>query len=475
MSAQKFLGFVATGVLAAFAFAGPVAAQSNHEQIVEAYGGEYDPDGLGRYVRSIVDRLEPHANLDRPIRHVTVLNSPIVNAFATPEGGVYVTRGIMALANSEDELAGVIGHEIGHVAEGHGASRQSTSILAGLGSVVLQAAGAGDLAMLGYNVGANLGMASYSRGQEADSDRLGVRYLRRAGYDPYALHDFFLSMRLNERLQETLAGSGSQGFVPRMEFFSTHPNTEGRMDAVYERAQAHGVEEGEIPRTVSRYFDMIDGMEYGDASEQGYVRGRRFVHPDLRFEFEVPEGYRIQNGQSAVQSTHQDGSVIYFDLASNPYGRRDLDRYLRNDVAQELSTNISNMQTFRVNGLEAASGEGVVSQGRETRALYAVAIEADNGQVYRFFMTGPRDGRTEGQRGWLDTVGTFRRLGYDEAEEVASLRIDIVRVQRGETVADLADRMAFDDYREERFRTLNGLRNRDELVAGQDVKIVVGY
>ena len=469
---NKIFGLLAVGALAALAFAGPVHAQGQHEQIVEAYGGAYTYNGVDEYVRDIVDRLEPHASLRRPIQHVTVLNTPMVNAFATPEGGVYVTRGIIALANSEDELAGVIGHEIAHVAEGHGGSRQSISIGAALLGLGLQAAGVGDLGLLGYNVAANLGLSSYSRGQERDSDRLGTRYIYRAGYDPYAMHDFFQSMLLNERLAQELAGS--QSYTPPVEFFSTHPNTQGRMEEVYDRAERRGVAEGEIPRTVDAYLYRIEGMLYGDDSEQGFVRGRSFIHPDLRFAYDVPQNYTIQNGTSQVVAFHQDGSNIIFDMAQvNSNRRSNLGNYLRNEASQEVEAQIQNVQEFRINGVRAASGRTVIRQDNQNRELFAVVFEGDGNNIFRFFMVGPRDGRSASQRGWVDTMDSFRRLSDSEAAEASALTIDIVQVQRGETVADLAARMAFDDHREARFRTLNGLRNNDTLQQGQLVKIVV--
>jgi len=469
---NRILGFAAAGMIAALAHSGGALAQDQHEQIVEAYGGEYDPDGLGVYVRDIVSRLEPHADLRRPIRHVTVLNTPMVNAFATPEGGVYVTRGIMALANSEDELAGVIGHEIGHVAERHGEQRQTASIGAALLGLGLQAAGVGDWGMLGYNVAANLGLSSYSRDQEADSDRLGVRYIHRAGYDPYALHDFFQSMQLNEQLSQRL--SGTQSYLPAMEFFSTHPNTEGRMEDVHGLARNTGVAEGAVPRHRDDYLERISGMLYGDNSDEGFVRGRSFVHPDMRFTYEVPQGYTIQNGTSQVVAFHQDGSTITFDMApANNSAKYNLGSYLTNTWGQELGAQIRNVQSFRINGVNAASGRATVTQNRQNRELFVVAYEGDGNQIFRFMMVGPRDGRSASQRGWVDTMDSFRRLTTDEAAVQSPLHIDLVRVERGDTVATMASRMAFDDFREDRFRTLNGLTANDTVYAGQLVKIVV--
>ncbi len=472
MNVFRHLAIAGFAVMLSFAAGAPALAQggSQHDQIVAHYGGEYDPDGLGRYVRRIVERLEPHADLDRPIRYVTVLNSPVINAFATPEGGVYVTRGIVALCNSEDELAGIIGHEIGHVVEDHGQGRQGVSILAGLGSILAESLGVGELGMLGYNVAANLGLNGYSREQERESDRLGVRYLHRAGYDPYALHDFFRSMQRDGQLSQQLAGQEVTN--NRMDFFSTHPNTDGRMEAVYARAERKGVAEGEIARTVDPFLDEIDGMLYGDGDEQGFVRGRKFYHTDMGFTYEVPRGYTIQNGTESVVAFHDDGSTIIFDLAQAS-SRKGLSGYIQQDMSTELGTQLSNIQTFTVNGIPAASGQAVVNNNGQQRDIMAVAYDAGNGRIYRFVMSGPYSRSSAYDRGWIDTMDSFRWLDGSEVAGLHSLILDVVRVGRRDTVASLAEQMEFDDYREERFRTLNGLRNNDTVERGQRVKLVV--
>lgn len=470
---MKHLGL--TSIMAALAFvlmaAVPAAAQqSQHEQIVEYYGGEYDPDGLGQYVRSIVDRLEPHANLDRPIRYVTVLDTPIVNAFATPEGGVYVTRGIIALANSEDELAGVIGHEIAHVAEAHGDSRQGAALITGIIGLGLQVAGAGDWAMLGYNVGANLGLSSYSRGQEADADRLGVRYLHRAGYDPYALADFFWSMEAEADLQRRMSGQGTSSLAA-MEFFSTHPNTEGRIESTHDRARRKGVAEGERPRIVEEYMARIDHMLYGDSEEQGFIRGQTFYHPDLDFQFTVPTGYRLRNSATAVNAQHSDGSNIRFDLGQTG-NKRNLGDYLVRDFAQELGVQLYNAQTFTLDGRRAANARGTAVVNNRNVDVFVVAYDGGGDQVYRFVMSGPT-GRSIAERGWYDTQDSFRRMSDYESAGLHAYRVETRRVRSGDTVENLAYLMAFDDFQVDRFRTLNGLRRNDTVSAGDWVKIVV--
>lgn len=179
------------------------AGDQNHPQILQQFGGEVQDPAIRAYVDEIGRKLVRQTEQPGAKWKFTVLDSPVVNAFALPGGYVYVTRGLIALANDEAELAGVIGHEIGHVTAAHSANRQERSTLAQLGVLGAQVAGAvaglsGPLLdMLGQASGAagQAYVASYSRTQEFEADQLGVRYLAAAGYDPSAEADFLASLQ----------------------------------------------------------------------------------------------------------------------------------------------------------------------------------------------------------------------------------------------------------------------------------------
>ncbi len=409
----------------------------------------------------------------------TVLNSPVVNAFALPGGQVFVTRGLVALANSEAELAGVIGHEIGHVTAGHADSRQTrgavaTGLLVGaqiLGSVfgvapgVLNATGQlGQLAAGGI-------LADYSRDDELVADQLGVRYLARAGYDPYAEADFLESLANSAALDARMAGrkynSSTTGW------FSSHPATPDRARNAVALARDSGAPgPRQEARYRERYLEAIRGVTYGDSREQGFVRDRTFSHPLLGFTFTVPEGFEILNSSDAVRATGPDGARFIMDGATNPAGS--LERYIVDTWIPAISRQFpvgrpGRVTTRRLNGMEAATTVLPATIGRQQHEVLLTAVRLD-GKLYRLAGLVPRG---SGQMAAVQkATDSFRRLSRGEAAALVPTEVEIVTVRRGDTVASLAARMAPDAFAEARFRVLNGLQQGEEVLPGERVKLV---
>ncbi len=440
--------------------------RENHPKVLAEFGGAYPDGDLQRYIASLGNLLARTS--DRPDQQYTftVLDSPIVNAFAVPGGYVYVTRGLLALANNEAEIAGVLAHEIGHVAARHAAERYSTGVLASIPAVFAGIlTGSSDVANLAGAAGAAY-LQSYSRDQEYQADLLGVRYMSRANYDPYGMGSFLAQLQADDRLDAKLVGRPE--LADQTSIMATHPRTADRIQRAIEEAGGTQVIDPLVERDL--YLSKIDGMLYGDQPEQGFIRGRRFAHPTLRFDFVVPPGFHITNSADAVIAQRADGGVIIFDRAPQPASTRMID-YLIDEWAPRLD--IADAQVINVNGLDAATGSGRLSTRSGSRDVRLVAIRADANAVYRFiFLTKPEITRVlapELQR----TAYSFRRLSAAEAAALQAQRIRVVRVEPGDTVSSMAQRMAFDDFREERFRVLNGLAAGDRLVPGQLVKLVV--
>jgi predicted Zn-dependent protease len=453
-----------------------------HPQILQQFGGAYTRGGVDSYVNDIGVRLA--ANSEQPDAKwtFTVLDSPVINAFALPGGYVYVTRGLIALANSEAELAGVIGHEIGHVTAAHSVQRQQQSAIAQAGvlAAVIGAAilGADPTAVdavgkLGSTVGQGT-VASFSRGQELEADSLGVRYLARTSYDPFAQADFLKNMAAQSELSAKLAG---QGFDPnRVDFFASHPASADRVHQAIAAARQQGVEMNEnAPRNRERFLAEIDGMTYGDSVDQGFVRGRRFVHPKLGFEFTVPPGFEIINSAASVTARGPRGSGVIFDGGRDPGGA--LDAYISGQWAPQIAkqTRVGQLQglrTLRINGMDAATGVMPVATNSGTRAARMTVIRTPGGRLYRFL--GIADPNDSGALAGVEQAAqTFRTLSAAEAAAFRPWRIDVVTVRPGDTVERLAARMPFDTANAERFRVLNGLGPNEPLRVGEKVKLVV--
>jgi predicted Zn-dependent protease len=447
-----------------------------HPQVMAQFGGAYQDPGLQAYVSGIGERLATVSELPDLDFTFTLLNSDMVNAFALPGGYVYVTRGLLALADNEAELAGVIAHEIGHVTARHSAQRYSRGVVAqggvAIGSIVAGILGGGAAAQAvqqAGGVGAQAYLAGYSRDQEFQADELGVRYLARAGYDPAAMSSFLEKLGENDALARRLAGR-EDAPDPASSWFATHPRTPDRVLRAVEQASA-ATPEGRIDR--ERYLAAIDGMIYGEDPRQGFVRDGRFVHPELRFAFAVPPGFRLTNTPAAVIGQSPDG-LMRFDGARVPQNRAMTD-YVARDWARELgSEGLRDVTAFEVGGLAAASTTAVgrLDDGRAVSIALA-AIRADGDRVYRFMFVSPGRLTPTQARAYESTVDSFRRLGAQQAAAMRPLRIAIVTVEPGQGVDALARRMAVDALPREQFEVLNGLEPDQPLAPGEEVKLIV--
>lgn len=451
----------------------------NHPKIVAAYGGEVADAALRAYVDGLGRRLAAQSEQPGARWTFTVLDSPVVNAFALPGGYVYVTRGLIALADDEAELAGVIGHEIGHVAAAHSSDRETRAGLAQLGvlGAVLVGAVAGlsgqaldAVGQLGAAAGQGY-VASYSRTQEYEADQLGVRYLARAGYDPLAEADFLANLQAETALQARISGNA---YNPnRVDFFATHPATAARVDEA--AAAAAREAPGATERGRDRFLRAINGMIYGDNPDQGVVEGRDFRHRALRFAFAAPDGFRIQNAAAQVTMVGPEGAGIIFDGASGAQGSMEayIARVWAPGIARQTRTgDLANLRAFRIDGLEAAAAQMPVQTRRGVRILRMTAIR-DGDRVWRFLGVQPQGAGRLGGR--MDRAAeSFRKLSAAEARRIRGQWIEIHTVRAGETAAALARMTPFGDRAVQRFRVLNGLAAGKEPAPGTKVKLVRG-
>ncbi|MDO8288073.1 MAG: M48 family metalloprotease [Parvibaculum sp.] len=433
-----------------------------HPKIVAAYGGVYGDQTVGLYVAGVTRRITAATQMPTQPYRVTVLNSPVVNAFALPGGYVYVTRGLLSLVNDEAELAGVLGHEIGHVIARHGAQRQTAALGTSVLGAVLGAVVGNGAVNQAVGLGSQGLLAGYSRDQEYEADTLGVHYLAGAGYDPYAQGDFLTTMDQNSRLEAMLAGASGGG---KADWLASHPATPERVAAARREAAASQMPGDQGERNQAALFRAINGMVYGDSPEQGIVRDRTFIHPVGRFRFDVPAGFRLTNGAAAVLASGPQKSLAKFDSAKKA-ANVSIGKYLANVWAVGVA--LSPVEIFSVNGLKAARATTIIGAFNAT----LVAIEAPDGTVYRFLMGEQRQTSPRYQADLDRIAASFRLISRAEANAVKPMRVKIVKVRAGDTVASLSSRMPFADYKVERFRALNGMPASAALKVGQSVKII---
>jgi predicted Zn-dependent protease len=427
----------------------------DHERLVAAFGGEVRAPQAQRLLTDITNRLVMATDRPDESYQVTILNSPVVNAFALPNGRLYVTRGLLALANDASEVAAVLSHEIAHVTLRHASQRnemqaRSTLIKRVTEDVLNDAEQAAVVQSQ-----ARSSLASFSRSQELEADRTGVKVLARAGFDPYGAARF-----LNALEKSATSARNDNGSA---EMAASHPSTGERISLAQQaarRAAAPGAAEtGRLD-----YFSVVDGIPYGDDPADGVVKGRRFSHARLGVAFEAPEGFTLENTSQAVLGASADGGRrLLFDAADTPNGQS-LEEVLRSTWSDTIEP--GSIETTTVNGLPVATATSV---GKEW-SFRLSAIRIGN-TTYRLIMavrTGSGDLDAMFQR----TLATVRQVQPDEARRIRPLKLKVVTAQEGDTPQRLAERMPIDRALE-RFLLLNGLDRNASLRVGERYKIVV--
>ena len=441
-----------------------------HPQLLAEFGGAMT-GSQASYVEQVTKNVAVQSGLGgaRESFTVSLLNSPVHNAFAVPGGYVYTTRQLVTLMNNEAELAAVMGHEVGHVAARHSQRRQraaQTNQIAGVLGAVLSGVLLGDSTVgstlsRGFLQGSQLLTLRFSRKQELEADTLGIQYLTKAGYDPRAMGTVLASLAAQNSLDARIQGRNAS--VP--EWASTHPDPASRVRTAL--SQAEGLASGATNRDT--FLTRIDGLLYGDDPKQGVIEGNRFIHPDLRLSFTAPQGFYMVNSTRAVSVNGQSGQA---QLTTAPYSGN-LESYVRQQFTKIGGQNNNlapqELQRTTVNGIRAAVGRARVNNGNSQVDLVVFAYEFGSDQAFHFQALTPA-----GRSGTFNSMfQSMRRITQSEAGAVVPRRLDVVTVQRGDTVSGLARRMAYSTAQEERFRVLNALGSGDTLRAGQKVKLVV--
>lgn len=439
----------------------PPAQRREHERLISSYGGVYRSADLDGLIKKTVERLtKASENPDLSYR-VTVLNSPAINAFALPGGSLYITRGLVALANDTAELSSVLAHEMAHVVARHAAIREDqirqAMVVSRVISDVLSDPDLGALSL----AKSRLTLATFSRGQELEADAIGVGISARAGYDPFGAARFLTSMGRYAALR----GSGmNQQTLDRLDFMSSHPTTPERISIAFANAKQYANSK-KAETGKKEFLDAIDGLIYGDDPKEGYVRGRRFLHASLGFTFEAPPGFSLENTPQAVLGATASGKeALRLDAVRIP-STQSLTEFLASGWIEGIDA--QTIEALTINGFPAATA---LARGEQwSFRLFAIRFGAD---VYRLAFAA-RELTPEIDATFRTAAESFRRVPVEEAKGAQPLRIKVVRVGLGDTVARLAARMAVSDRKLERFLILNGLEKQAKLRFGDQVKVVV--
>jgi len=425
------------------------ALSDERASLIYMFGGEYQVrDSLRSEIRTIVDRIVAASDDPGQKYRITILNSSSPNAFALPNGELYVTRGLLALANDTSEVAAVIAHEVAHVTASHALKRAELEKLARSlpeGLALNETNNSESLQFL---------RASFSRAQELEADEIGIKTIAKAGYDPYGAARFLSSMSRLSNFQ-TLSQTGR-----RMTFLSSHPATPQRISAALVAAR-------DVPRrdTVeadqNHYLEALEGLTYGEDPSGGVIRDRQFFHPRFDFTFTAPALLKLENTTEALLGLDVNGTTaMHFDVIQS-----DQSPTASLEKGWIKSVKIEQIEETLINGLSSATGLGTNSDWS-----FRFAAIRKGSDLYRFIFA-TRSLTPELDRQFLEAIKSFRSLRAEEHDALQPLHLTMVTASESDTIDKLIAQMPGVDRPLDRFLIVNGL-DRPKIKSGIKYKLI---
>ena len=434
-----------------------------HQEVLKEYAALDNP-ALQAYVNEVGQRLARQSRRPNLPWHSTVLDSPDINAFALPGGYVYITRGIMAYLNSEAELAGVLGHEIGHVTARHGVRLQSAPPVvepsAALGSVLVSGtnnqAGAALLQTL-----AQAWTAGYGREHELESDRLGAEYLAKAGYDPQAMIEVIGVLKNQEQFAAEQAKRNGHPLRTYHGTFDTPPGNDARLQQVVGEASKYAIA---FPREGrSDYLQKLAGVYFGDSPDQGVIRNNLLLHEKLGLAIQFPLGWQVQNRPDRVVAMSPPGDALV-ELRQGPK---------HDSPLETLQKGIKLDAGARYVGGSLGGYPAAFAAGAQQGKPVVAAAVAFKGTQYLIAGMAKDKLAYDRERGTLRAViNGFRAIAPAEKQAARPYGLQLVTSQPGTTMADLARQSPLGADAESQLRLMNDLYPSGEPKPGQLLKIV---
>ena len=429
-----------------------------HGQIVAEYGS-YNDSSMQDWFNEKGQEMAAVTQRKRLIYHFTVLDSPVINAFAVPGGYVYVTRGILGYFNNEAQFAGVLGHELGHVNARHTAARYSKAKLANLG-LAIGSIFSEEFAKYSQfvSLGTTLLFLKFSRNNEREADKLGVDYSSAVDYDAVQMSVFFKTL---ERLHP------EGGSLPAWQ--STHPDPGDRINATRKMAQAYQKKHPDITFVAQKeeYLERINGLVFGEDPRQGYVKDAVYYHPGMKFQFPVPQGWDISNQPTEVRLSpqKQDALLIFtFSPGTNP-----------RDAVQQfaMSNNITYTHTTTISANEM---NGIHTIGNMTSQNNVIGISSYfimmDDKVFAFHGLAAPSEITLFDGIFGQSALGFNRLIDKSLIEVSPKKIVIIKTQNKTTLKDALNRAGVPEKELDTLAIMNGLELTDVLDAGTGIKTI---
>lgn len=435
---------------------------AEHRRMIALFDGEYRYPSAERYLNDILVKLASADEHGGEPYRVTILNSPIVNAFALPPGNLYVTRGLLALANDTSEVAAVMAHEIAHITANHALQREEeekrAAVISQAASVIQNKQKSEEVEALAQRT-----IASFSRQQELEADAIGIKVIARAGFDPYGGARFLGALGRSAALRSSLIGQNASTRKPDM--LATHPSTPERVTQAIMAARQIGAP-GIGTSDRAAYLAAIEGMTFGDDPSEGAIRGRKFVHGRLGFGFLAPEGFVLENASQALLGVKAGGTEALRLDSVMVAPEASLASYMASGWIDGLIE--SSIEATEVNSMPAANAVARAGEWNFRLAL----IRFEPSRVYRLIFATRTMTETAKDR-FRTSIDSFHRVSEEEVRGVPPLRIGIVIAKNSESAEAMSARMAVPDRALEYFLLINGLEHGGPLRSGERYKIVV--
>ena len=426
-------------------------------EIKQQYGVYNDP-GLQAYVEKVGMRLAPYSHRPQLTYHFAVLDTPVINAFAVPGGYIYVTRGILALMQTEAELAVVLGHELGHVNARHSVRKLSQLMIVQLGLAVGSALSETFSKISGAaGIGVQLLFLKFSRDDERQADALGVEYSRGGGYDPGEMIGFFHGLQKMGDLSE---GHNLPGFL------STHPLTSERIRNTQAMLTA---QDQQLVVARDAYLNRIENLVYGSDPRQGYVEDQAFYHPTLRFTFVLPQDWELKNTPSQVILATKDGKAAAIFQAEQSSG--ELRDFAQKKMAQLEGARLINEKDLRINGLTSYQQLLEIEQSEQENLRTQMSFIRYGGYFYTFTTLSTTQNYDSYASPFHSLVHSFRPLKDPKYLNRQPQRIRLIRADGRK---DLKTIFRGENLKEDvwpRFAIMNGMELDQVPVKGSRIKV----
>ncbi len=433
-----------------------------HQSIIAQYG-IYDDPALQAYVNQLGQTLAAKSHRKHLKFTFTVLDSPDINAFALPGGYIYITRGIMAYLNSEAEIAGVLGHEIGHVTARHSVRQQSGQLASGLFNVfVTLATGSQSIGQLSNQLTTGI-VRGYGRDHELEADKLGAQYLHKIGYNPESMLEVIGVLKNQEIYEKALAKKQNRQANIYHGVFSTHPKNDKRLKTVIRAAKKLSSKKYRKSNS-GKYLKMINGMSWGQNIKQGIVVNNRFMHPDLGFGIQFPVGWQVTNSAEAlIARNFETGAIVQMSMSTLEKGESLQDFLKKQSNNQKLSVKTHNF---------GASARTTVTLGKKKQPARISALKLNQSQA--IFVIGTSTEKTFAQTDkTLQKLNqSYKRLTSKQISEIKSPVISVITARTGDRFKSLAKKSALNYDAENILRLLNRAFPSGQISAGESLKVV---